>query len=41
MAKATAELTMKASPDSVWEVVRDFHGLGDWMPGIESPPLRG
>ena len=41
MAKATAELQMKASPDAVWEVVRDFHGLGNWMPGIESTRSEG
>jgi len=41
MAKATAELQMKASPDAVWEVVRDFHGLGNWMPGIESSRSEG
>jgi carbon monoxide dehydrogenase subunit G len=41
MAKATAERQMKASPDAVWEVVRDFHGLGDWMPGIESSRSDG
>jgi carbon monoxide dehydrogenase subunit G len=41
MAKATAELQMKASPDAVWEVVRDFHGLDSWMPGIESSRSEG
>jgi carbon monoxide dehydrogenase subunit G len=41
MAKATAELKMKASPDAVWEVVRDFHGLAGWMPGIESSRQDG
>jgi carbon monoxide dehydrogenase subunit G len=41
MAKATAELQMKAPPDAVWEVVRDFHGLGAWMPGIESSRSEG
>ena len=41
MAKATAELTMTATPDAVWEVVRDFHGLAGWMPGIESSRSEG
>ncbi len=41
MAKATAELTMAASPEAVWAVVRDFHGLGTWMPGIESSRSEG
>ena len=41
MAKHTAELEMKAAPDAVWEVVRDFHGLGDWMPGIDASRSEG
>lgn len=36
MAKATAELTTTAGPDAVWAVVRDFHGLDAWMPGVDS-----
>ena len=36
MASATAELTMSATPDAVWTIVRDFHGLDTWMPGIDS-----
>ena len=41
MATATAELTMTASPDAVWAVVRDFHGLAGWMPGIEESVADG
>lgn len=41
MAKATAELTMATAPDAVWAVVRDFHGLGSWMPGIETSRSEG
>ena len=41
MATATAELTMSASPDAVWAVVRDFHGLAGWMPGIEKSVAEG
>jgi carbon monoxide dehydrogenase subunit G len=41
MAKATAELTTTASPDTVWTVVRDFHGLQAWMPGIDSLRSEG
>lgn len=36
MSSATAELTMHATPDAVWAVVRDFNGLAGWMPGIET-----
>jgi carbon monoxide dehydrogenase subunit G len=41
MAEATAELAMSTSPDKVWETVRDFHGLGNWMPGIDSSRSEG
>lgn len=41
MASATAELTMSATPDAVWAIVRDFHGLAGWMPGIESSEADG
>jgi mxaD protein len=41
MASATAELTMSATPDAVWAVVRDFHGLGEWMPGIDESVSEG
>ena len=41
MASATAELTMTATPDAVWTVVRDFHGLAGWMPGIEESVAEG
>jgi carbon monoxide dehydrogenase subunit G len=41
MAKATAELTTTAAPDAVWVVVRDFHGLDSWMPGIDSLRSEG
>jgi carbon monoxide dehydrogenase subunit G len=41
MASATAELTMSATPDAVWTIVRDFHGLDTWMPGIDSLESEG
>ncbi len=41
MAKAQAEITIPREPDDVWEVVSDFGGLGDWMPGVESCRLEG
>jgi len=41
MAKATAELTIQATPEAVWAVVRDFHGLDTWMPGIETLRSEG
>ncbi len=41
MATATAELTMSASPETVWAIVRDFHGLATWMPGIDASVAEG
>ena len=41
MSTATAELAMTAAPDAVWAVVRDFYGIGGWMPGIETCEADG
>jgi mxaD protein len=41
MATATAELTMSATPDAVWAILRDFHGLPKWMPGIDESVPEG
>lgn len=41
MATATAQLDIDSAPDAVWAVVRDFHGLANWMPGIESSEADG
>lgn len=41
MSTATAELAMSATPDAVWAVVRDFYGIGGWMPGIETCEAAG
>jgi carbon monoxide dehydrogenase subunit G len=35
MAEGKAEITVGRSPDEVWDLVGDFDGLADWMPGIE------
>lgn len=41
MSTATAELAINATPDAVWAVVRDFYGIGGWMPGIETCEADG
>jgi carbon monoxide dehydrogenase subunit G len=41
MADGTAEITIAATPDATWAVVGDFHGLGDWMPGIDESVSEG
>jgi hypothetical protein len=41
MASGTTETTIERDPASVWNIVRDFGGLGSWMPGIESCEVDG
>lgn len=41
MADAQAEITIDASPEVTWTIVRDFHGLAEWMPGIEESVAEG
>ena len=41
MADGKAEISIDASPDDVWKLVRDFGALGEWMPGIESCVVDG
>jgi carbon monoxide dehydrogenase subunit G len=41
MAKGTAEISVNASPDEIWKTVREFGGLAEWMPGIESCTVDG
>jgi mxaD protein len=41
MADGQAEVTIDASPDDVWKLVREFGTLDEWMPGIESCTVEG
>jgi carbon monoxide dehydrogenase subunit G len=41
MADGKAELSIDRSPDEVWKVVREFGGLDEWMPGVESCTVEG
>ena len=41
MADGKAEVKIARNPDEVWELVGDFGGLAEWMPGIESCELDG
>jgi len=36
MAEGKAEVSIDRSPDDVWKLLREFGGLAEWMPGIES-----
>jgi carbon monoxide dehydrogenase subunit G len=41
MASSKAEASINRTPNDVWNVVRDFGGLADYMPGIDSCTLDG
>jgi carbon monoxide dehydrogenase subunit G len=41
MASDTTETTIASDPAAVWAIVREFGGLDQWMPGIESCTLEG
>jgi hypothetical protein len=41
MADGKAEVKIASAPDKVWELVGDFGGLAEWMPGIDSCELDG
>jgi carbon monoxide dehydrogenase subunit G len=41
MADGKAEVSIDRSPDEVWKLLREFGGLEEWMPGIESCTVDG
>ena len=41
MADGKAEISIDRSPDDVWKLVREFGGLEQWMPGVESCVVEG
>jgi mxaD protein len=41
MATGTTEISIERSPDDIWKVIRDFGGLTDWAPGIDSCTVDG
>ena len=41
MARAKSEVSIDRSPDDVWKLIREFGGLADYMPGVESCTLDG
>jgi carbon monoxide dehydrogenase subunit G len=41
MAEGRSEAKIATSPDTVWDLVGQFGGLDEWMPGIESCELDG
>jgi carbon monoxide dehydrogenase subunit G len=41
MADGKAEISIDRSPDEVWKLVREFGGLEQWMPGVETCVVDG
>ena len=41
MASSKAEASIDRAPNDVWNVVRDFGGLADYMPGVDSCTVDG
>ena len=41
MASGKAEISINRSPDEVWKLLREFGGLADWMPGIDTCVVDG
>jgi carbon monoxide dehydrogenase subunit G len=41
MADGKAEVSIDRSPDEVWKLLRDFGGLAEWMPGVETCIVDG
>jgi carbon monoxide dehydrogenase subunit G len=41
MADGRAEISIERSPDDVWKLVREFGGLEQWMPGVETCVVDG
>jgi len=41
MAQAETDIAIDRSPDEVWKLVRDFGGLAQWMPGVETCTVDG
>ena len=41
MSSATNEIDIERPADDLWKVVRNFGGLAEWMPGIDSCRVEG
>ncbi len=41
MASALAEVSIDRSPDDVWKLLREFGGIAEWMPGVETCTVEG
>lgn len=41
MGQGEAQIDIDRPAEAVWQIVRDFGGIGTWMPGIESCTVDG
>ena len=41
MASSKAEASIACNPDDVWKVIREFGGLAEYMPGVDSCTVDG
>ena len=41
MANGKSEISIDTSPDEIWMLIRDFGGLAQYMPGVDSCTLDG
>ena len=41
MASGKSEVSIATNPDNVWKLIRDFGGVADYMPGIDSCTVDG
>lgn len=41
MAQGEAQIDIDRPAEAVWQIVRDFGGLGTWMPGIDRCTVEG
>jgi hypothetical protein len=41
MAQGKSEISIERSPDEIWKVIRDFGGLANYMPGVDSCTVDG
>ena len=41
MASGQAEVSIDRSPDDVWKLLREFGGIAEWMPGVETCTVEG
>jgi carbon monoxide dehydrogenase subunit G len=41
MAQGKSEISIDTKPDEIWKLIRNFGGLADYMPGVDSCSVDG